>query len=96
MNKKTHFFTISWLALAIFLTACTGMPVQEMSDARQAVDAARKAGAETQAPDELQSAEKLLQDAEKALVDGDYGKAKTNAKAAKDQAVTAQDKSQTP
>jgi hypothetical protein len=93
MGKRPHFSAIL-LLIAIFLSACTGMPVQEMSDARQALEAARKAGAETRAPGELESAEQLLQDAEKALVDGDYGKAKDSAKAAKDQAVTAQEKSQ--
>lgn len=93
MNKKFQIIKTLLLLLALFLSACAGMPVQEMSDARQAVDAARKAGAETSAPEELQSAEKLLQDAEKALVDGDYSQAKESAKAAKEQAVTAQDKS---
>lgn len=93
MNEKFHLIKISLLFLAIALSACAGMPVQEMSDARQAVDAARKAGAETSAPEDLESAEKLLQDAEKALVDGDYSQAKESARAAKDKAVTAQDKS---
>lgn len=94
MNRDFHFLKISFLALALFLTACAGMPVQEMSNARQAVDAARKAGAESSAPKELESAETLLQEAEKALEDGDYGKARASARAARDKAVSAQDKAQ--
>ena len=92
---KTKFYSTKLLSLALvlLLAACTGMPVQEMSNARQAVEAARKAGADTRAPKDLKSAEGLLKDAEKALEDGDYSLAKDNAKAARTQAVTAQDKS---
>lgn len=94
MKRNINILKISFLALAVFLAACAGMPVQEMSNARQAVEAAKKAGAEARAPEELKAAEGLLQEAEKALVDGDYDKAKENARAARDQAVSAQDKSQ--
>lgn len=91
-GSRTYLFPL--LLLVIFLSACTGMPVQEMSNARQAVDAARKAGAETHAPEDLKSAEEFLKKAEKALMSGDYSLAKENAKAARKKAVTAQDKSQ--
>ena len=89
---RSYFLKSFLPGLVLLLAACTGMPVQEMSNARQAVEAARKAGADTRAPKDLQSAEGLLKDAEKALEDGDYDLAKNNAKAARDQAVSAQDK----
>lgn len=92
MKTKSYFIKSFFLVLVLLLAACTGMPVQEMSNARQAVEAARKAGADTRAPKDLESAEVLLKDAEKALEDGDYSLAKDNARAARDQAVTAQDK----
>lgn len=80
------------LVLAVFLSACAGIPVQEMSDARQAVEAAREAGAQTYAPDELRSAENLLQRAEDALGEGYYKQAREDAEAAREQAVNAQSK----
>ena len=83
----------SLLVFLLVLSACAGVPVQEMSNARQAVDAARKVGAETHASKELQTAEKLLQSAEQALQDGDYQQARKDAEASRDQAVRAQDKS---
>jgi len=85
----------SWflcLALAGLLAACAGVPVQEMSDARQAVEAAREAGAREYAPDELQAAENLLQRAEEALTEGYYRQAREDAEAARAQAVSAQAK----
>ena len=92
MKTKFYHFKSILLILALLLGACSGMPVQEMSNARQAVEAARKAGADTRAPKDLESAEGLLKNAEKALEEGDYSLAKDNAKAARDLAVTAQDK----
>ena len=81
------------LVFVLMLSACAGVPVQEMSNARQAVDAARKVGAETRASKELQAAEELLQSAEQALQEGDYKQARKDAEASRDQAVQAQDKS---
>ena len=75
------------------LSACAGVPVQEMSDARQAVEAARQADARTYAPEELQAAENLLQRAEEALTEGYYRQAREDAEAAREQAVSAQSKS---
>ncbi len=89
---KKH-FKISFLAFALVLSACaTVPPVQEMSDARQALNAARKAGAEVHASKDLQSAEALLQNAEHALQEGDYKQARRDAEAAQSKAVVAQDK----
>jgi len=85
---KSIFFLI-----VLILSACAGAPVQEMSNARQAVEAAKQAGAETRATKELKSAEGLLQNAEKALLNGDYKQARQHAEEAREQAVTAQDRS---
>ena len=52
------------LALTLLLAACeTAPPVQEMSDARQAITVAREAGAADLAAAELAEAEKYLQNA---------------------------------
>ncbi len=79
--------------LAGLLTACAGIPFQEMSDARQAVEAARQAGARSYSPEELLSAENLLQRAEVALSDGLFRQAREDAEAAREMAVSAQAKS---
>ena len=81
------------LSAVLLVSACAGAPVQEMSNARQALEAARKAGAETRANSELRTAEELLQRAEQALLEGNYKQARTDAEAARNQAVVAQDKS---
>lgn len=92
-NSSNHSLKISFLVFVLVLAACAGVPVQEMSNARQAVEAARKVGADTRASKELQSAETLLQSAEQALQEGDYKQARRDAEASRDQAVEAQDKS---
>ncbi len=90
LKKHTKLF---FLAFALMLSACaTTLPVQEMSDARQALDAARKAGAGLHASKVLQSAETLLENAEHALQKGNYKQARKDAKAAQSQAVVAKDK----
>ena len=55
----------AFLAVLLMATACeTAPPVQEMSDARQAIAVAREAGAEAHAAAELIEAEKYLESAE--------------------------------
>lgn len=71
------------------LTACVSAPVQEMSDARQAIKAARDAGAERLAPHELGEARALLQQAESSLQRRAYREARRNAIAAHDKAAEA-------
>lgn len=94
-NKQSlkNLVKIPFLLLVLVLSACAGVPVQEMSNARQALEAAREVGAETRATAELQSAEALLQSAEQALQEGDYKQARKAAEASRAQAVEAQDKS---
>jgi hypothetical protein len=77
------------MVAALALAACAGAPVQEMSNARQAIRAARDAGAEKTAPQQLNEAEALLIRAEDSLERRAYGEARRNAKAARDKAAEA-------
>ena len=64
-------------------------PVQEMSNARQTIQAARDAGADIRTPERLAQAEALLQQASQQLEDGDYISARNLALKAKQQAMQA-------
>ncbi len=71
-------------ATMIMATACeTAPPVQEMSDARQAISVARVAGAESHAAAELLAAERYLDSAEKKLNEQQYAGARRDAIQAK-------------
>ncbi len=74
-----------WLALA----ACQSAPVQEMSDARQAISVAREAGAATLAARELREAESHLARAQSELEKRAYARARFDALAAKNSALQA-------
>jgi len=74
---------------ALALAACAGAPVQEMSNARQAIRAARDAGAERTAPQKLNEAEALLIRAEDSLERRAYREARRSAIAARDKAAEA-------
>lgn len=78
------------LALLV-LAGCTVAPVQEMSDARQALQAARAAGAADHSPGELAAAEELLHRAQRALEAGDYVQARDSALSARNAAVEARE-----
>ena len=81
------------LLLALGLVAgCATAPVQEMSDARQALLAARQAGAATRAPQIYSRAEALLQQAQDQLSVGGYASARDLAEEAKKAAQEARDK----
>lgn len=73
------------------LAACAMAPTQEMSDARQAVQAAQEAGAELHAPVLLQSAEQQLEQAGNGLHERDYRAARRGALAARNHAMDAQE-----
>lgn len=76
----------------LVLTACTVMPpVQEMSDARQALKAAREASAEQYAPQKLRSAEDSMELAIRTLEQGEYEAARMAATVAKALAIKARD-----
>ena len=67
----------------------TSAPVQEMSDARQAISAAEEADAARFAPESLGDAQRFLEEAEQQLLQEAYGLARANAVRAKNRAVQA-------
>ena len=76
--------------LLLLLGSCaTAPPVQEMSDARQAIAAAREAGAEQYAADQLDKAVNLMGTAEKSLQGRLYHSARRAAVDAKNAALDA-------
>lgn len=78
------------VALVLCVAGCeAGPPVQEMSDARQAIAVAREAGAEDRAADELREAEAYLDSAEKLLAERAYDRAREEAMQAKVKALDA-------
>jgi hypothetical protein len=79
---------------ALLSSACAVFPpVQEMSDARQAIRAAIDADARRHAPQNLQQAEEFLDQASRSLERRAYDEARREALAAKEQAVQARDRS---
>ena len=69
------------------MPGCAAAPVQEMSDARQAIQAAQEAGAENSAVNEYQEAQRLLELAEDQLDQQHYRKARRTALSAKEMAI---------
>ncbi len=81
---------ISLFAAAFCLGACeTAPPVQEMSDARQAIAVAKEAGAAERAAFHLKAAEDYLASAEALLGERAYNQARRDAKQAKIKALDA-------
>ncbi len=83
-----RFLALTGLVLSVAV-GCATAPTQEMSDARQAIQAARDAGAEKHAPEVLGNAETLLAKAEKSIAEDDYDPARADAVSAKKEAVKA-------
>jgi Domain of unknown function (DUF4398) len=75
--------------LCVGIVGCAGAPVQEMSNARQAIKAARDAGADQVAPQQMNEAQSLLEQAEASLQKRDYRGARRSAVAAKGRATEA-------
>lgn len=85
------------VALLFLIAACgSGPPVQEMSDARQAIAVAREAGAEERAAQQLKDAEALLDRAQQKLSDRDYDEARQSALQAKLKALDALARAENP
>jgi hypothetical protein len=80
--------------LLVLLVACGSAPVQEMSEARQAIEAARVAGAEQRATTHYRKAHAMLKQAEEMLNEGHYRKARESAEAARDEAIQAREAAQ--
>lgn len=88
--RPTIAFALGLLFALLLVGGCqTAPPVQEMSDARQAIMAARDAGAEEKAAAELNEAVEHLQSAEVALAERAYARARRDAVVAKDMAISA-------
>lgn len=86
----SHFSVLLGSVVLLLITACaTTAPVQEMSNARQTIQAAVEAGAETHAADELAKARQLLDDASRELEAGNYPLARDYALQAKQHALQA-------
>lgn len=85
MRKKP---SLLFGALAI-VTSCANAPVQEMSDARQAVRSAEEAGAMRYSPQQLQAALQLLEQAQSSLEAGAYLSARRLALEAREKAIQA-------
>ena len=84
----------AWMTALVLLFSASGCassspPVQEMSDARQAIEAARDAGAEDLAGGEFASAQARLASAEAHLKQRSFRAARRDALAARDLAVEA-------
>lgn len=77
------------VCLTVLVAACAGAPVQEMSDARQAIRAAQAAGAEERAPAELGRAKSLIDEAQRHLQRREYRDAGRIAGEARQEAVRA-------
>ena len=77
------------ITLGTALLGCAGAPVQEMSNARQAIKAAREAGAVRVAPAVMSEAQTLLERAELNLQRRAYGDARRDAIAARTKASEA-------
>jgi uncharacterized membrane protein len=92
MPSPRHFKLLTLLfalLAAMQLAGCAGVPVQEMSNARQAVQAAQKAGGAKYAPETMAEAEKLLASAKANLKKGEYRPARDEAELARDKAMEA-------
>ena len=91
--RLTHLTSFCYgllLTAGLLLGGCeTAPPVQEMSDARQAIAVAREAGAEELATIHLKAAEFYLQSAEEKLNKQQFSLARSDAKQAKMKALDA-------
>lgn len=88
-NKLVH--RLRPLLLALLMAGCVAAPVQEMSDARQALQAAREAGADERSPYLFAEAQDLLEKAQRQLEVGEYREARSNAVTAKRRALDARE-----
>lgn len=87
-NYKMSRLILTLLVLP-FAGCVTTPPVQEMSDARQAITAAEQANAGRVAADTLDAARRFLTEAERQIQEQSYGQARMNAVRAKNRAVLA-------
>ena len=86
---RFHILLLPLAAGVLLLGACVAPPVQEMSDARQAITAAEAAGAREHAPETLKEAQAWLSRAETKLQGHSYREARRAAVEAKLRAAEA-------
>lgn len=80
------------LTTILLLTACaTTPPVQEMSDARQALRSAEEVGADQYSPQYYNAAQRSLEEAQMWLDRGAYTNARRHALDAREQAIRARE-----
>jgi hypothetical protein len=72
MGRLRHVAFVVFLCAAFFSTACGDPPEKEMQQAQGAIDAARAAGADRYAQDELAAAQDSLKKAQDAVAQRDY------------------------
>jgi hypothetical protein len=83
------FLVLCSVASVALLGGCAGAPVQEMSNARQAIAAAERAGAETHAPDLFAESQSLLKSAQANIRKQEYREAREQADLAREKAMEA-------
>lgn len=89
LTLGTTISRLTFVALFSVLVACSSAPIQEMSDARQAVQAAKKSGINADNSQLLKLAEDRLKSAELKLKRHWYQSAREDAVLARDVAVKA-------
>ena len=96
MKRLRYLIRISPTLIAMMLGVMLGVaacettpPVQEMSDARMAIDVAKKAGAAQHAPYHLRAAEQYLASARELAGEKDFNQARRDAKQARMKAIDA-------
>jgi putative cell wall-binding protein len=89
-----HRRAIYLILLVLLQVGCATAPVQEMSDARQSIKAAKEVSKGDIANEHLKTAESLLLKAQLALEEGDYGTARENANQARKMAMRVQQQAQ--
>lgn len=89
MQRMLQRLSLVTLIVITIMVGCAYVPTQEMSDARQAIKAAREVKAISYVPANLTVAEQSLTTAEHYLEAGQFNQARLNAKLATEQAVNA-------
>jgi Domain of unknown function (DUF4398) len=89
MRRHTLSLLLAALLAGATFAGCAGAPLQEMSDARQAVRAAERAGAAQHAPEPLAEARQLVERARLGMQKGEYKEAREDAEKAREKAVEA-------
>lgn len=93
VKRRLTILVAPLLLVAVVVGGCAGAPVQEMSNARQALKAAADSGAMTSASIPYRQAEELLKSAESELERHNYRSARDDANRAKELAIQAMEAS---